>query len=147
MIPGFGRRVPTPVQNQCDDEKIKKIYKSGRWRAIEKKPSKSGVDNLLLRPVSLEENKNHVSKCYDPSKCWRCLYLRNRDEWEQVAALKSGGHIIGSWLCLTQHEDEHGSDFVGLSCIVCQKANAENNFSKGLVQFLGASDFSSKFRN
>ena len=135
MIPGFGR-VATP-QKVHEDDKIETIYKTRRWRNnIAKKPSKSSVEKPLLRPVSLEENRDHVSKCFDPTRCWRCLYLRNREEWGQVATLKSGGHIIGSWLCLTQHEDEDGSDFVGLSCIVCQKANVENNFSKGMVQFL-----------
>ena len=135
VIPGFGR-VATP-QKVHEDDKIETIYKTRRWRNnIAKKPSKSSVEKPLLRPVSLEENRDHVSKCFDPTRCWRCLYLRNREEWGQVATLKSGGHIIGSWLCLTQHEDEDGSDFVGLSCIACQKANAENNFSKGMVQFL-----------
>lgn len=117
--------------------KLKQFTKlDGGGTISQKKPSKSSVEKPLLRPVSLEENRDHVSKCFDPTRCWGCLYLRNREEWGQVATWKWGGHIIGSWLCLTQHEDEDGSDFVGLSCIVCQKANVENNFSKGMVQFL-----------
>lgn len=137
MIPGFGR-VATPLQQHDGSDKVSHVYRSARWKS-EGKHSKKNVEGSLLSPVTLDDNKIHVMKCPDPSRCWRCLYLRNKAEWEEVASLKSNGHVIGSWLSLSKKDQVEGdtkSEFVGLSCLVCQRANMDNNFAKGLVQFL-----------
>lgn len=139
MIPGFGR-VATPLQQHDGSDKVSQVYKSGRWKSEgRQKTSKKNVEGSLPSPVTLDDNKVHVMKCPDPSRCWRCLYLRNKAEWEEVASLKSNGHVIGTWLSLSKKNEVEGdnkSEFVGLSCLVCQKAKMDNNFAKGLAQFL-----------
>ena len=135
MIPGFGR-VATPWGVTSEQNlTIKEAYKNRQRNqpGLKTSVSKDNLEKTVL-PATTEENKAHVAACLDPSSCWRCLYFRNRDEWETRAELKSSGHRIGTWLSMSKTQEDNGNTHFGLTCLVCRKFGVDNAFAHGTVQ-------------
>ncbi|CAE7323992.1 unnamed protein product [Symbiodinium sp. CCMP2592] len=102
-----------------------------RWRM--KKPAACGLDpDPSAADISSAEDIAHVKICSDPSTCARCLYLRNREHWSDVAALTSDGQPMGTWLMPML--GKHGK--WGLGCFVCRKKGLVSAWAEGRVQTL-----------
>ncbi|CAJ1394699.1 unnamed protein product [Effrenium voratum] len=81
-----------------------------------------------LTPVTREANFCHAKSCPDPASCWRCLFLRNQEEWEASSPIQADGITIGTWLVLAGDAAD-----AGLGCVVCNKAAMDNAFARGTV--------------
>ena len=72
---------------------------------------------------------SRTSKDCRDAKCARCLFLRNRETWEEAATLYVNGNRAGAWLVPCLHRGRWG-----LRCWVCAKTKQESEWSSGTVQ-------------
>ena len=123
MIPGFGH-VATPQRSLKGDAEQSAAGSRSRWAAAPQQTGKAA----RLTPVTA--NFCHAKGCPDPASCWRCLFLRNQEEWEASSPIQADGITIGTWLVLTAGDDAADA---GLGCVVCNKAAMDSAFARGTV--------------
>ena len=99
-----------------------------RWGMKELQKTKFISDDESEASPDNHDDIAHVTDCRD-AKCPRCLFLRNRETWEEAASLHVSGTRTGTWLVPCMRRGRWG-----LGCWVCRKSQQESEWSSGVIQ-------------